>query len=176
MAQIGRPTIDLEGVEILIHFQYCERGLSFLDVISYLHTNHNIQVTARTLSQRLQAWGFTKYTSRIPATLLETLQARIIQLFYHHILTDKEIQRVLQEEGYGDISLRRLQMLRLSMSLSHRSVGGNFLKNDKDIKEVLERELNVGSILHYGRRRVYEHLRCQGYLIARSDSVIHSIF
>ena len=108
--------------------------------------------------------------------MLETLQARIIQLFYHHILTDKEIQRVLQGEGYGDISLRRLQMLRLSMSLSRRSVGGNFLKNDKDIKEVLERELNVGSILHYGRRRVYEHLRRQGYLIARSDSVIHSIF
>ena len=67
-------------------------------------------------------------------------------------------------------------MLRLTISLSRCSVGGNFLKNDEDIKEVLERELNVGSILHYGRRRVYEHLRRQGYLIARSDSVIHSIF
>ena len=160
----------------MIHFQYCERGLSLLDVISYLHTNHNIQVTACTLTRRLQAWRFTKYTSRIPATLLETLQARIIQLFYHHILTDKDIQRVLQGEEYGDISLRQLQMLRLSMSLSRRSVGGNFLKHDKDIKEVLERELNVGSILHYERRGVYEHLRRQGYLIARSDSVIHSIF
>ena len=95
MAQIGRPTIDLERVKLLIHFQYCERGLSLLDVITYLHTNHNIQVTARTLSRRLQVWGFTKYTSRIPATLVEALQARIIQLFYHHILTDKEIQRVL---------------------------------------------------------------------------------
>ena len=46
MAQIGRPTIDLEGVKILIHFQYSERRLSLLDVISYLHTNQNIQVTA----------------------------------------------------------------------------------------------------------------------------------
>ena len=73
MAQIGPPTIDLEGVKILIHFQYCERGLSLLDVISYLHTNHNIQITARTLSRRLQVWGLIKYTSRIPATLLETL-------------------------------------------------------------------------------------------------------
>ena len=127
----------------MIHFQYCERGLSLLDVISYLHTNHNIQVTAHTLSRRLQVQGFTKYTLRVPATLLETLQARIIQLFYHHILTDKEIQRVLQGEGYRDISLRRLQMLRLSVSLSRRSVRGNYLKNDNNIKEVLERELNV---------------------------------
>ena len=68
MAKIGRPTIDLEGVKLLIHFHYCEKGLSLLDVISYLDTNHNIKVTARTLTGRLQVWGFTKYTSRIPAT------------------------------------------------------------------------------------------------------------
>ena len=52
-------------------------------------------------------------------------------------------------------------MIRLSIGLSRCSVGGNFLKNDEDIKEVLERELTVGSILHYGRRRVYEYLRHQ---------------
>ena len=61
----GRPTIDLDAVKPVIHFQYCERGLSLLDV-RYLYTNHNIQVTARTLTRRLQVWGFTKYTSRIP--------------------------------------------------------------------------------------------------------------
>ena len=176
MAQIGLPTIDLEGVKVLIHFHYCESGLSLLDVIRYLDTNRNIKVMARTLTRRLQVWGFTKYTSRIPGTLLETLQARIIQLFYHHNLTDKEIQRVLQGEGYGDISLSRLQMLRLSINISRCLVGGNFFKNNEEIKEVLKSELNVSSILHYGRRRIYEYLRHQGYLIVRSDSVIHSIF
>ena len=60
------------------------------------------------------------------------------------------------------------------MGLSRRSVGGNFLKNNKEIKEVLERELNVGSILPYGRRRVYKHLRRQGYLIARSVRIFYS--
>ena len=105
MAQLGRPTIDLDAVKPLIHVQYCERGLSLLDIVRYLNTNYNIQVTARTLTRRLQICGFTKYTSRIPATLLATLQARIVQLFYHHMLTDEEIQRVLQGEGYGKISL-----------------------------------------------------------------------
>ena len=90
MAQIGQLTIDLERVKLLIHFQYCESGLSLLDVIRYLHTNQNIQVTACTLTRRLRVWGFTKYTSRILATLLETLQARIIQLFYQHMLTHKK--------------------------------------------------------------------------------------
>ena len=61
------------------------------------------------------------------------------------------------------------------MGFSQRSVGGNLLKNDEGIKEVLERKLNVGSILHYGRRRVYEHLRCQGYFIARFISISHSL-
>ena len=93
MAQIGRPTIDLEGVKPLIHSQYCEKGLSLFDVVRHLRTNHNIQVTPRTLTRRLQVWGFTKYTLRIPATLLVTLQAWIVQLFYHHILIDKEILR-----------------------------------------------------------------------------------
>ena len=62
------------------------------------------------------------------------------------------------------------------MNISRHSVRGNFLKKNDEIKEVLETELNVGSILHYGRPRVYEHLWCQRYLIARSDSIIHSIF
>ena len=66
-------------------------------------------------------------------------------------------------------------MLWLSMGLSRRSVGGNFLKNDDDIKDILERELNVGSILHYGRRRVYKHLRRQGYLIARCVDIIYCL-
>ena len=59
------------------------------------------------------------------------------------------------------------------MGLSRRSVGGNFLKYDEDIKKVLARELNVGSIIHYGRRRIYENLRRQRYLIARFISIIH---
>ena len=73
MAHIGRPTIDLEGVKPLIYFQYCEKELSLLDLIRHLRTNHNIQVTPKTLTRRLQVWGFTKYTLRIPATLLMTL-------------------------------------------------------------------------------------------------------
>ena len=66
-------------------------------------------------------------------------------------------------------------MLRLSIGLSRRSVGGNFFKNDEEIKEVLEKKLNMWCILHYGRRRVYEHLRRQGYLIARFIGIIHSL-
>ena len=138
MAQIGRPTIDLEGFKPLIHFHYCANGLSLLDVVRHLRPNYNIQVTSITLTHTLKVWGFTKYTLRILATLLVTVQARIVQLFYHHILTDKQIQQVLQGEGYGGITLRRLQILRLSMGLSRHSAGGNFLKNNEEIKEVLE--------------------------------------
>ena len=60
------------------------------------------------------------------------------------------------------------------MGLSPHSLGENFLRNNEKIKEVLERELNVGSILHYGRRLVYEHLRRQRHLIARSISIVYS--
>ena len=60
------------------------------------------------------------------------------------------------------------------MGLPRRLVVGNFnLKNTEEIKAVLERELNISSILHYRGRRAYEHLRCQGYLNARSVSIFY---
>ena len=59
-----------------------------------LGSNYNIRVTTRTLTRRLQVWGFTE------STLLPTLHAIIEQLFRHHILTNKEIIRVLHGEGY----------------------------------------------------------------------------
>ena len=65
-------------------------------------------------------------------------------------------------------------MLSLFIGPSRRSVGGIFLTNNKEIKEVLERELNVSSIRHYGRGCIYEHLQGQRYLIARSVSIYNS--
>ena len=82
---------------------------------------------------------------------------RIVQLFYHHILTDKEIILLLHGDGYEHLTLRRLQMLRLSIGISRHSRTRNFLTNTTEINEILEKELNVGGILHYGRLRVYEH-------------------
>ena len=60
------------------------------------------------------------------------------------------------------------------MDLSCHSVGGNLLRNNEEITEVLERGLNIGSILHNGRRCVYEHLWDQGYSIARSVNIFCS--
>ena len=116
-----------------------------------------------------------KYASRISSTPLPTLEVRIVQLFYHHILTDKEIIRVSHGEGYEHLTLRRLQMLRLFVGISRYSRTGNILTNTEEIKEILEWKVNVGGILHYGRRRVYEHLQRQGYLIARLTILILDI-
>lgn len=48
------------------------------------------------------------------------------------------------------------------------------MKNNDEIKEVLKREVNVSSILHYRGRRIYEYLQCQEDLIARSVSIVYS--
>ena len=175
MAKSGRPTIDLDCTKQFIYIQYCELGSTLKELILLLESSYNIQVSTWTLTRGLHEWGFTKYASRISATLLPTLQARIVQRFYHHVLTDKEIIRILHGEGYEHLTLRRLQMLRLSMGISRHSRTGNFVTNTEEIKEILERELNVGGILHYGWRRVYEHLRRQGYLIARLTILILNI-
>ena len=175
MAQSGRPTIDLDGTKQFIYIQYCELGSALKELILLLESSYNIQVSTRTLTRRLHEWGFTKYAPRISSTLLPTLQVRIVQLFYHHILTDKEIIRVLHGEGYEHLTLCRLQKLRLSMGINCHSRTRNFLTNTEEIKEILERELNVGGILHYGRRRVYEHSQRQGYLIARLTIFIVNI-
>ena len=175
MAQSGRPTIDMDSTKQFIYIQYYELGSTRKEQISLLESSYNIQVSTRTLTRRLHEWGFTQYAPRISSTLLPTLQARIVQLFYHHILTDKEIIRVLHGEGYEHLTLHGLQMLRLFMRISRHSRTGNFLTNTEQIKEILERELNVGGILNYGRRRVYEHLWHQGYLMARLTIFILNI-
>ena len=54
MAPPGRPTIDLDPVKLFIYLQYCEKGLALVDAVKYLHNDHNIQVTTRTLTRRLQ--------------------------------------------------------------------------------------------------------------------------
>ena len=44
------------------------------------------------------------------------------------------------------------------MGLCCCSVGVNVLENKQEIKEVLEREFNIGSIQYYGRHCIYKHL------------------
>ena len=163
----GRPTINLEELKPFIHFSYCEQNHSLNQVVDMLARDYDLQVNPRTLRRRLAEWEFVKYTQRISPNLLPTLQARTIQLFHHHLLSDKEIIVVLQHEGYGQLSPRRLQYLRLSLGLSRHPRSGNFVTNPTELQVLLEKELNTGSILHYGRRRVYEHMRRQGYLVAR---------
>ena len=175
MAQSSRPTIDLDCTKQFIYIQFCELGSTLKEVILLLEPSYHIQVSTQTLTQRLHELGFSKYASRISSILLPTLQTRIVPLFYHHILTDKEIIRVLHGEGYEHLTLCGLQMLRLSIGISRHLRTGNFLTNTEEIKEILEQELNVECILYYGRQRVYEHLWRQGYLIARLTILILNI-
>ena len=163
----GRPTINLESLKTTIHLYYCEQNHSLNDVVNMLNAIHGVQVNSRTLKRRLAEWQFTKYHDRISCDILPILQARIIQLFHHHILSDKEILRVLHNEGYQQLTMRRVQLLRLALGLSRHPRSGNFITDQDQLRDLLEHELGTGTIQHYGRRRVYEHLRRQGYLVAR---------
>lgn len=171
MSYLGRPTIDLNNLKSVIYYYYCEQDYTLQAVIHILAERYMTEVNLRSLKRRLAEWGFHKNIARISSTLLPTLQARLIQLFHHHMLTDREILVVLQQEGYPNIIPIRLQHLRLSIGLSRRAISGNYITNQEEIQSILEAELNTGTIIQFGRQRVYEHLRRQGYLIARYNII-----
>ena len=91
----------------------------------------------RTLQRRLAKWEFIKYSERIPSTILPTLQARGIYLFHQHIVSDKEILVVLDNEGYIQLTMRQLQHLRLLLGMSRRLIAGNSITENIKIHVLL---------------------------------------
>ena len=82
-------------------------------------------------------------------------------------MSDKEILHVLHNEGYQQLTMHRVQLLPLALGLSRHPRSGNFITDQDELWDLLEHELGTGTIQHYGRRRVYEQLHRQGYLVAR---------
>jgi hypothetical protein len=162
--QSGRPKVDLEPYKaevIALH----EKKMKGDDICKHLKRQHDIQISPRTLTKRLQHWGVKKKMENYSSN--ETLHARIKNLFFDVGLGDSEIVTVLNDEGYS-ISLRTLRRLRHQLGIRLRLDSPTGQQEQvQEILEALVEEMDKGTIEGYGKELLHNHFRSKGYVFAR---------
>ena len=160
----GRKAIDLEPYRDEIISLYSSS--TSVDLIrTSLQEKYNLQISKRTLENRLQQWEIRRQDRTIASNPL--LHARIRVLFFQVGLEDKELLSVLQKDGFC-ISSRTLERLRTQLGLFRRVRDplAQQLQREEMLK-VLVREAERGVIQGYGKELLHRHIRSKGYIIGR---------
>ncbi|CAG8199981.1 unnamed protein product [Penicillium salamii] len=160
----GRPRVDLEAqkAEIIGLF---ENKMSSADICKHLKAQHDIQISSRTMTKRLQRWGVKEKKEN--NTSNQVLHARIKHLFFEVGLSDQEIITVLHDEGY-EVSQRTLRRLRHQLGIRLRlDSPAQQQAQVQEILDALTEELDKGTIEGYGKELLHNHFRSKGYVFAR---------
>ena len=160
----GRKAIDLEPYRDEIISLYSS-STSVNSIRTSLQEKYNLQISKRTLENRLQQWEIRRQDRTIASNPL--LHARIRVLFFQVGLEDKELLSVLQKDGFY-ISSRTLERLRTQLGLFRRVRDplAQQLQREEMLK-VLVREAERGVIQGYGKELLHRHIRSKGYIIGR---------
>jgi transposase len=160
----GRPRVDLEPYKAEIVGLH-EKKMKSDDICKHLKRQHDIQISSRTLTKRLQHWGVKKKMEN--NTSNQALHARIKNLFFEVGLSDQEIVTVLHDEGY-DVSNRTLRRLRHQLGIRLRL--DSPAQQEAQVQEILNaltEEMDKGTIEGYGKELLHNHFRSKGYVFAR---------
>ena len=160
----GRKAIDLEPYRDEIISLYSSS--TSVDLIrTSLQEKYNLQISKRTLENRLQQWEIRRQDRTIASNPL--LHARIRVLFFQVGLEDKELLSVLQRDGFC-ISSRTLERLHTQLGLFRRVRDPLAQQLQREeMLEVLVREAERGVIQGYGKELLHRHIRSKGYIIGR---------
>jgi hypothetical protein len=158
-----RPTIDLEPYKELIQESYIDNDIDLDTIRVELQHRHNVTVSLRTLRVRLKTWNIQK---RQQSHDSPELRYRIITLFFDVGLDDPTLLDVLQREGY-QIAIWGLQRLRKEMGLIRRVSPFDSEAVRIQTLEIVQKKLEKGTILPYGRRLLYDHFQSEGHIISR---------
>ena len=123
-----------------------------------------MKTSARTVRRRLKEWGCSKL---LPIPDTPQLRARISVLFFEYCASDKEIIHILEKEGH-QLSLYGLSVLHAWLGLTHHVSCFNCEEADERLLNIVQEELDKGSIEGYGRNYLYSHFQSQMHCISRS--------
>jgi Clr5 domain len=163
----GRNPINLEPYRQEIEDLYNNNNNTIDYVISQLQVRHGLQVKATTLKDRLRKWGIRQKNPTVASD--EALHARIKVLFFQAGLDDKDLHRVLQEEGYR-ITRSTLKRLRRKLGLYRRVANQAMAQQQvEEVLKKLEEEFEKGTIEGYGKNLLHRHFQSEvGLVVARS--------
>ncbi|RHZ45468.1 Clr5 domain-containing protein [Aspergillus thermomutatus] len=162
---MGRSTINLEPYKTEILSLYGnETPLN--TILEHIKARHNVEISKRTLESRLKDWGVRRQDHTIGSC--SQLHARIRELFFQGGLEDKEILRVLDDDGFS-ITPRTLRRIRDQLGLTRclRDPVEQQIQEEQ-MRQTLVHEAEQGRIQSFGKEILYRHMRGQGYNISRA--------
>lgn len=114
----GRPQVTpLEPYKESIIKLFSEDNVPIIDIARQLNINHGLDVSERTISRRLTAWGVRRKKDRVNFT--DQLRDRMI-FHYNKNLNDEQISAALLTEGF-EIKPRNLARLRQRHGMRRRA-------------------------------------------------------
>jgi hypothetical protein len=156
------PKIDLE-----LHKQIIEgfvlHGINLEQIPERLLRDHGIKISIRTLKRSLQQWNIK---SRIKPDDSEELDIRIALLYYNFGYSDKQSLEVLQGEGVS-ISSYTLVQARKRLGIYRRVSVFNREESERELRRIVQEQLDLGTIESYGRGLLHGFLRNQGCIASR---------
>ena len=165
-----RPTIDLDSYKEFIRESYIDNDIDLDTIRIQLQQIYNVTVSLRALRGRLKTWDIQK---RQQSDDNPELRYRIITLFFDVGLDDTTMLDVLQREGY-QIGIWKLQRLRKEMGMIRRVSPFDTEAVRAQTLDIVQKELEKGTILPYGRRLLYDHFQSEGHIISRYSDCIPS--
>lgn len=114
----GRPeTVPLEPYKDIIVNLFSEQDTPLIDIARHLNLTHGLDISERTISRRLTAWGVPRKKQRTPIS--QELRERLVY-HYNKNLNDEQITAELVKEGF-DMKSRNLARLRQKLGMRRRS-------------------------------------------------------
>ena len=157
-----RPAINLDLYKEKIIELY-QNDTTREEIVSYLLSSYDVHVSIDTFQCCLNTWDILKW---IPTNDSSQLQARIATLFFECCASDEEILYILGQEGYT-IGKWGLWCLWKKLDLGWWVSRFDREEADQRLREIVQEELDKGSIEGYGRGFLYHHFRNQMHLVSR---------
>jgi uncharacterized protein len=134
----GRPQVTpLEPYKDAIIKLFSEDNVPIIDIARRLNIDHGLDISERTISRRLTAWGVPRKKTRVAAT--DELRDRII-FHYNKNLNDEQIAAALRTEGF-EIKPRNLARLRQKLGMRRRSKYPEFREYSEEGDELPSAQL-----------------------------------
>jgi hypothetical protein len=158
-----RPSINLDQWKQYIVDLYID-GAQPEAIASDIQMRTGLPCSKRTIQRRLLQWEAPHHRKR--SVITDELRERIVTLFLLGT-SERDMLRILRQDGFT-IEPRRLQRIRLEES-THLLRSTRWINEaDEDaqivkLQEIVEEELEKGTIEDFGRTHLYYHFRALGH-------------
>ena len=141
--------------------RWVQLGLTDAEIVAALSQSGFPQASERTLQRRLRIEGISR---RVYITDRWEVRLEIATLWAKQF-SDIEIVQMFQDCNIP-IALRTVQRLRRSMGCVNRMTKEDRLQADQELKMLMEKSMNAGECVSFGRTLMMSFLREKGYFTA----------